>query len=352
MLARTQRFLLRNVLSLVLFIPAYGASDAGQNSPIAEPECEERKRASMEMRLSGTAIHVVEGLPLNRYTEEIGIVLVQIDFGHIHAEGTRITYGCKPVEVGEYTPAYAGFAWAVVMPHMATFSLIDPRDDWSGDTTIHSYLDREGSRSGSSVSALRMLVSGPFWRLGRGGEVPIGALVIDHKERQKFRTNFSARYVLCSKKEGGIELMVGSKWLEEPALKECAAAIQVGPALFESDNGYAKLGIGADSRNRSRRNVLIKVESDAPGERSGGSLVLLSTLFDIASYDAMVASEALVRKISHEGKIVWAVGLVDDESLSGPILTMDGRPTLELTEGSRPTGAIMQFIFDEGESGR
>lgn len=69
----------------------------------------------------------------------------------------------------------------------------------------------------------------------------------------------------------------------------------------------------------------------------------------------MVASELLVRKLSNEGtlagevEIVWAVGLVDDESLSGPILTGEGKPTLELSEVNRPTGAIMQFIFDRGE---
>lgn len=202
-----------------------------------------------------------------------------------------------------------------------------------------------------------------FWKLSRRGEVPIGTLVKNNVVEHDFRANFSARYVLCSTKSGSVALLDGKVGmfgdLGSESGGECTAAVQVGPALFErlpdSPRGDAKLGIGADSRNRSRRNILIKVNADAEGDESGARLVLLSTLFDIASYDAMVASDLLVRKLSNEGglagegKIVWAVGLVDDESLSGPILTMDGRPILELSEVNRPTGAIMQFVFNGSE---
>lgn len=352
MLARIRHCVIWNILCLFCLIPANGADKKAATPYLGE--CEERKRELMEVRLGSTMMNVIEGLPANWDTEEVAINLLQIEFSHMLAEETMLTYGCEPAKVGRFTPGYSGFAWAVSMPITTTFSLIHPRDHRITDTTIRSYLDEESADSSNDVDALRMLVSGPFWRLGRSGEVPIGALVSKGVKRQDFRPNFSARYVLCSTPDMGLDLTTGSaRMFEGPQARKCDAAIQVGPAQFEppdpsANDENAKLGIGANSMNRSRRNVLIKVKASARNGTPKGSLILLSTLFDIASYDAMIASELVVRKLSGDGRIVWAVGLVDDESLSGPVLTIRGRPALELVEANRPTGAIMQFIFNGG----
>jgi len=346
--ARTCYRLLWSALLLALVHGAYA------DDQVPEPDCEERKRASMERRIVDTTIDLIDVLPKKWDNKAVTVNFMHIEFVHTNVDGQTLTYGCEPTKGHDSFPAYAGFGWMVLMPSKTSFSLLGRPS--RADTTIRSYLEEEigDLKKQNGASNLRVLVSGPFWKLSRDGEVPIGALVRDNNTEQDFRANFSAKYVLCSTTDGRVNLRDGKVGMfENSTAPSCAAAIQVGPALFErSDDphGYAKIGIGADSRNRSRRNILIRVSGDAPSSESGGSLILLSTLFDIATYDAMVASERLVRKLSDEGKVVWAVGLVDDESLSGPILTMNGGPTLELTETSRPTGAIMQFIFNGSSS--
>lgn len=382
MAAKAWFCVLWSAIAALLFEPVYGADS---NDRVPEPECEERKRTAMEGRGSGTTIDFIEALPKKWDRESATIDFMHIEFGHASVDDQTLTYDCESSERHGFFPAYAGFAWMILMPSKAGFSLVVHS---SIDTTIRSYLEEELDAGADQIEALGVLVSGPFWKLGRGGEVPIGALVRGGVIEQDFRPNFSAKYVLCSTKNGSVHLLDGKVGMFEDDGRSqlpheghrgdlrrlstsedeagCTAAIQVGPALFERwpdgrPRGEAKLGIGADSRNRSRRNVLIKVA--VPNHEPGGRLILLSTLFDIASYDAMVVSELLVRKLSEEGtlnseeRIVWAVGLVDDESLSGPILTMttmDGRQTLELSEVTRPTGAIMQFTVDgsEGEGER
>ena len=317
-------------------VPVYGAI-------ASDTVCEERKRASMEQRLDDTAIEFIKSPTASWETREVTIDFVRLQFGQTRMKDVALTFGCKVVEEEISFPHYAGFGWVVAMPDDATFSLVDRS---ISDTTIRSYLDEERGKASNSVDALRMLVSGPFWRLGRHGEVPIGALVRDGKFEENYRDNFSARHVLCAT-EGGVELM--DRKMFEAQKAKCSFAFQLGPALFErSTSGRAKLGIGSNSMNRSRRNILIKVDADGSVAGADGSLILLSTLFDIAVYDAMIASELLVRKLPNGGEIAWAVGLVDDESLSGPVLTMRGR-VLELAEAGRPTGAIMQLIFDGDE---
>ena len=379
MAAKAWFCMLWSAAAALLFEPVYGA-DA--NDQVPEPECEERKRAAMKERGRGMAIDFIEALPKKWDQESAKINFMHIEFGHANVDDQTLTYGCEPSERHGFFPAYSGFSWMVLMPSKTSFSLVE---HGRIDTTIRSYLEEELGERESGMEALRVLVSGPFWKLGRGGEVPIGALVRGGVTEQDFRPNFSAKYVLCSTKSGSVHLLDGKVGMFENRERghdgrqsdfrglsasvddaECAAAIQVGPALFERwpdgrPRGEAKLGIGADARNRSRRNVLIKVAT--PNRESEGRLILLSTLFDVASYDAMVVSKLLVQKLSNEGtltgeeRIVWAVGLVDDESLSGPILTMtavEGRQTLELSEVTRPTGAIMQFVVDgsEGEGER
>lgn len=356
MVAKAWRCLFCAIVALSV-APVYGA---GAGDRVPEPECEEQKRIAMEERVRGTTIDLIDALPEKWDNRAVTVNFMHMEFDDTIVDDQTLTYGCEPVKRHSF-PAYAGFAWMILMPNKTGFSLIGPSRT---ETTIRSYLEEEIGDGQNGVSALRVLVSGPFWKLSRHGEVPIGALVKDNKVEHDFRPNFSAKYVLCSTKDGSVDLREGKVGMfkkqspseEESRPSECTTAIQVGPALFEPKDEYVKLGIGADAKNRSRRNVLIKVDSDAPGSRSGGSLILLSTLFDITSYDAMIASQALVDELALRdkmawaaGKIVWAVGLVDDESLSGPILTMEGRPMLELTEASRPTGAIMQFIFNGGD---
>lgn len=369
MAARVWCCVLWIVVALFLFMPVHGAEASGE---VLEPECENRKRASMRDRAATTTIDFIDALPKEWDNKKaVTVNFMHVEFGELDSaniEGGPLTYGCEAAELDGTFPSYGGFAWALLMPNQTGFSLIEPGRI---DTSIRSYLEERASGvyGLGDVDTFRVLVSGPFWKLSRRGEIPIGALIEDGVAKQDFRTNFSAKYVLCSKKGGGVELMGGKVGGKVEAVENlddlsCAAAIQVGPALLERSRahehselrtqGRAKLGIGVNSRNRSRRNILIGVKADAPTRGASEHLVLFSTLFDIASYDAMVASEVLTRKLSDEGTLVgkvsiaWAVGLVDDESLSGPILTMEGR-TLELSEVNRPTGAIMQFVFNGSE---
>ena len=368
MAARVWCCVLWSAVAALLLVPVHGAEASGE---VLEPECEKQKRASMEDRATATTIDFIDALPKEWDNKAVTVNFMHIEFGELESasiEGGPLTYGCERAELGGTFPSYGGFAWALLMPNQTGFSLIVPG---RGDTSIRSYLEKRAGGTGGpeDVDAFRVLVSGPFWKLSRRGEIPIGALIEDGVTKQDFRTNFSAKYVLCSKEGGGVELMGGKiagkvEAVENLDALSCTAAIQVGPALLERSRahehaglrtqGQAKLGIGVNSRNRSRRNILISVKTDAPTRMASERLVLLSTLFDIASYDAMVASEVLARKLSDEGtlagegSVAWAVGLVDDESLSGPILAMEGR-TLELSEVNRPTGAIMQFVFNGSE---
>ena len=348
-------------VAAMLFVPVYGADANGQG---LGPECEKQKRAAMKKRLRGTTIDLIEGAIPKKWDHETATVnFMHMEFDRTGVDDRTLTYRCESARRHGTFPAYGGFAWMILMPDKTGFSLVA---HGRVDTTIRSYLEEEADEGRDDIDALRVLVSGPFWKLSRRGDVPIGALVKGGLVEQDFRPNFSAKYVLCSTEKGGVDLLDGKVGMFGDSVSadrvECAAAIQVGPALFERSaddlREDAKLGIGADSRNRSRRNILIKVEVDATSRESEGRLILMSTLFDIAAYDAMVASELLVRELSDRGtlsgrgRIVWAVGLVDDESLSGPILTMNRGPTLELSEVSRPTGAIMQFVFNGSESDR
>ena len=342
MFARSWFLPLLSAFCTFLFMPAHGAYGT-----IPERECEERKRASMEEHLGDTTMEIATRVPLKWDVKDVTIYFARIEFQHGDERGDTITYGCATSEASDSMGPYAGFAWVVVMPGDSTFSLATPYEYRSVDTSIGSYLKHEMAATTEDAHGA-LLVSGPFWRLGRTGESPIRALVRNSLVEQDFRPRFSAKYVLCSKIGDGIELMRGRIGMfEQSSAATCVAAIQVGPALFEpSTDGRAKLGIGGDSVNRSRRNILIKGKAGATGRRARERLVLLSTLFDIAAYDAMVTSELLMRKL-RLGEIAWAVGLVDDESLSGPVLTTKGGPVLELVEAGRPTGAIMKFFFRE-----
>ena len=353
-----------SAIATLLFVPAFGANAV----PEISRECEDWKRHAMEEHVSDVTIELIDPPQENWKIDdrEVVIKFAHIGFNEAIAGEDMLERDCTQAEWDGSFPAYSGFAWVVLMPHKTTFSLVGPS---RLDTTIRSYLEEEIDND-LNTRSLRMLVSGPFWKLSRRGEIPIGAVVRNREVVQEFRGNFSAKYVLCAGTDGRVDLMDGEvgmfeglasstkERLRKNKEKLCAAAIQVGPALFEkSDTPDADLGIGANSRNRSRRNILIKVGADEPGGRSEGRLILWSTLFDIAPYDAMVASEALVgealgRDGSGVGKIVWAVGLVDDESLSGPVFAKGGRPILELTEVGRPTGAIMQFVLDGGKGER
>lgn len=260
-----------SALAALLFVPVHGA-DA--NRQVAEPECEERKRASMEERVGGTTIEIVDALPKKWDRTSAIVNFMHIEFGHTSVDEHSLTYGCRPAERHGSSPAYAGFAWMVLMPGKTGFSLVGPGRI---DTTIRSYLEEEIGEEQNDRGAFRVLVSGPFWKLSRHGDVPIGALIKDNVVEQDFRPNFSAKYVLCSTKGGSVALLDGEVGMFDDSasadVPECAAAFQVGPALFEHSNdprGDAKLGIGEDSRNRSRRNILIKVQADAGGGESGG----------------------------------------------------------------------------------
>ena len=257
------------------------------------------------------------------------------------------TYGCKNVGRISY-PGYGGFAWLMVLPGKSTFSVVEDKSgSFFRDTAIQTQIASRKRPNGE----LAVLVSGPFWKLGQRGEVPIGALVVAGELRQSYREGFSARYVLCSR-EGGVDLidpeyarlLVKNESASEHGTLGCSAAIQVGPAFIERAHDGTRLGIGGDSMNASRRNILVYTAPSLERNAEDTHLLLLSTSFDVGTYDAMVIVHAILDVLDDDvGKVAWAVGLVDDESLSGPAIVRRGRPPIYLAETARPTGAILHF---------
>lgn len=308
-------------------------------------ECLQNQYEAMELRKGAMSITGTKVA-----TSDLGshIDLYSVDFQVEHQEVRNVlTYSCKNAGSGSY-PAYRGFAWLVVMPATSTFSIVDHQTDgFFRDTTIEAIVEKESDLL--QADDVVVLVSGPFWKLGQRGEMPIGAIVVDREVRNSYLTGFSAKYVLCSTSSGvGLLAPSGEETtIKKEELTECSAAVQVGPAFVEKRGEGTVPGIGGNSMNTARRNILVRtsgVDGDGIADESGGHILLFSTMFDIGVYDAMAAIYRALDVLGGETqRIAWAVGLVDDESLGGPVIVNGRATTIHLAETSRPTGAILRI---------
>lgn len=57
----------------------------------------------------------------------------------------------------------------------------------------------------------------------------------------------------------------------------------------------------------------------------------------------MVLIEAIVNELVGEKSIEWAVGLTDDDSLSGPTILLNDRSEYNLVPTDSPVGALVVF---------
>lgn len=167
MVGRIWFCVLWSAIAALLFEPAFCAEASDQ---VAEPECERRKRASMKGR--GATIDFIDAFPKKWDLKTVTVNFMRIEFDHANVNDDTLTYACRHAERQGSFPAYAGFAWMILMPSETEFSLAGPS---RVDTTIRSYLEEIGEDQ-NGTDDLRVLVSGPFWKLSRRGEVPIGDL--------------------------------------------------------------------------------------------------------------------------------------------------------------------------------
>ena len=195
---------------------------------------------------------------------------------------------------------------------------------------------------------LRLAVSGPYWRAAEWGEEVIGYLRTTKNGRvsdQRY-VNYSARHILCIR-NGAVSLISApmdmsgrdlASNLSEQA-ENCSDAVQIGPNYFEKSGSKIRPGIGGLSRREERRNILVKIVDRNSEEK----LFLWSTVGPINPFDAMVVIDKLSRNWGNETTINWAVGLVDDELLSGPVVFDGNSGILALTDTDIRSGGFLLF---------
>jgi len=203
----------------------------------------------------------------------------------------------------------------------------------------------------------RLVLSGPFWRQEDFGEVPIGLIKSRNGGLQQRYVDFVARHILCFRSEGLslIDRGVVSNFvpvqeingdarqravtaeMESRVAQECGAAIQVGPTLWEpqADGSAPQPGISGLSMREGRRNVIFSLA----GPR-GPRTFMISSISSVGSFDTMALVQGLAQVIEPEGSVEWAVGMQDEQYLSGPVLVEDGT-VHRLTDTDVPTGALV-----------
>lgn len=65
----------------------------------------------------------------------------------------------------------------------------------------------------------------------------------------------------------------------------------------------------------------------------------------VSPFDAMVVIEVVAEELAGKDTVLWAVGLQDDEFVSGPLLFGRGRRPMALAATDVPTGAVL-VVFD------
>ncbi len=310
--------------------------------PVEPDECYDMLLEQKNRRRANVTVgHLNSDLDIGVVSEYVS--LVRFVFPEI--EIAAVSYSCGSRRTVTF-PAHSGLAWLITIPSgtMVSVGLSDtvhsrPR---SAASLLDSFL-----AANSEVERPRIVLSGPFWKLGRFREEPIGLIVDQGTLHQGFESDFSATQVLCAdNSDHTLSLLEQPNQgnIEQDALAKCSAAIQVGPAFFEVGAKAGRVGIGGTSAFESRRNLIAQFDQPAHSSTGSRQTVLISTLTDISAFDTMVLIDAVAAQLFDGSAVRWAAGLVDDESLLGPIILSPGEPPLRLTQTNRPAGAIL--IFD------
>ncbi|MEM1076170.1 MAG: hypothetical protein AAGI36_17040 [Pseudomonadota bacterium] len=199
----------------------------------------------------------------------------------------------------------------------------------------------------------KLILSGPFWNEDSYGQRPMGVFKTRADGTISGFLDFDAQHILCIDDDAPMELISievlaeGKRTKDASAVgrradaiveEQCAAAIQIGPAFFEQKlDGETGLqpGISGLSLRPAKRIVLLRY-------RAGGGSQSTFIFFEekISSFDTMVAVGRIAESLSDEpDPIEWAVGLRDEEFLSG-LLPGAGRV---INDTSVPVGALLVF---------
>ena len=204
----------------------------------------------------------------------------------------------------------------------------------------------------SDTQPPRAIVSGPYWKTSEYGEEVIGLFkkVGDGSDlSQGYHVNFRARHILCTM-DTGLDLIsppIAEPPYEGDALKremerqteKCSSAIQIGPAYFERNEQMNKTGIAGLSLSEAARNILIRAVGNDKSEKT----FLWTIKSRISPFDAMVLIEAIADELVGEKSIAWAVGLTDDDFLSGPTILLDDGSEYDLAPTDSSVGALLVF---------
>ena len=259
-----------------------------------------------------------------------------------------VSYDCRSTK-SVVLPSHIGLAWLITIPQGTEITTEMPERGHPSHGFVGASLE-DLLAADQAEQRPRLILSGPFWRVGRYHEEPIGIFVKQGELVASFKSGFSAAHVLCVGQDKQTVSLLGPREhgdIDQDAVAQCSSAIQVGPAFFENSHERGRVGIGATSTYESRRNVLALLENLDQRSTHSRKLVLLSTITEIGAFDAMVLVDTVADQLYGSSAVRWAIGLVDDESLLGPILLAPEQPPLRLTQTNRPFGAALIFRWPE-----
>lgn len=330
-------------------VPLFGGESASSRSPgdaATQPDhCYAKLRDQKDRRKSGVTVErLAADLRYGPITKSLS--LVRFEFPELDIDA--VSYSCRQAKTLAL-PAHMGLAWLVQVPPGTKIATELAESGRDSQGTAGTLLDGFPAMD-VAVERSRVLLSGPFWRVGRFREEPIGLVVRQGQLLQPYEPDFSATQVLCANAADYTLSLLASHDhanIDRAATEACSTAIQVGPAFFEASSELGRVGIGATSTYESRRNLVALLKDPDPNSTEGGRTVLLSTITDISAFDTMVLVDAIADQLFDGSAVRWAVGLVDDESLLGPVLLTPGRTPLRLTQTNLPTAAILVFDWPE-----
>ncbi len=316
--------------------------------------------------------------------QDLGGDLQIVSYGFERSRNRAMTYSGRDVGILDY-PASGGFVWLLrIDPDLQgdVFQVRDVLDkaarrepnrylvtpdvlldiDKGIELRINSTIrffaeNRDRFPGGESV---RVVLSGPFWRQEEYGEDALGLVKNRRDGLVQGWLDFSARHVLCFP-ESGVDLidadLVSDRLdgeilpaeltvaMEREVRSRCEAAIQVGPTFIERrrqrETGL-QYGISGASVREAARNIVMAVAR----EGGGSDVFVVTTMSSISSFDMMVVLERIAALAFGEREILWAVGIQDEELLSGPLMIRDGR-AISLNSIDNPAGALVVFSAPE-----
>ena len=311
---------------------------------------------------------------------DAGHGLQLVSYGFDKMSMRAVTYSGRDVGVLDY-PAIGGFAWLV---------RLDP--DWQGDVyQVRQVLNqRAGAEPGRYLMTpdvlldveegielriksrirffaehrdlfpdserVRLVISAPFWKQEEYGEAPLGLIKTRTGGQQQGYLDFSARHLLCFGDRGTD--LIDADWMldrlggeastaemtiamEREVRSRCEAAVQVGPTFIERRRGSEtnlQYGISGASIREAARNIFMAVA----GTDGSSETYIVSTPSSIGSFDMMVVLDRIAALALDGREILWAVGIQDEELLSGPLILENGR-AISLNSIDNPAGALVVF---------